>query len=236
MKFAYLTEPPFNYLDNNGRPTGCDVELARHVCTTLGLMPFKPVMTEFPSLLAGLAAGDWRMTTGMFATDARRRVARFSRSIWALPDGLLIRAVDDRQSDGYRAIAASGDARLAVVRDQVQHQTALELGVPSARIDVFESYRDAAGAVRRGHVAGFASVARAHAGYIAQNPTSDLGVVPIAATEKPAAFGCFAFARDDAALVRDVDTVLTEFLGSSAHRQMLARFGFSDAEVDLIAP
>ncbi len=29
MKFAYLIEPPFNYREDDGTVTGCDVELAR---------------------------------------------------------------------------------------------------------------------------------------------------------------------------------------------------------------
>ncbi len=71
MKFAYLIEPPFNYVDAAGRITGCDVELARHVFSQLGLEPFKPVETEFGELLPGLADGRWRMTTGLFSTEKR---------------------------------------------------------------------------------------------------------------------------------------------------------------------
>ena len=31
MKFAYLIEPPFNFRDERGAITGCDVELAKRV-------------------------------------------------------------------------------------------------------------------------------------------------------------------------------------------------------------
>lgn len=91
MKFAYLIEPPFNYIDAVGRVTGCDVELARHVFAQLSIERFEPVEAEFAELLPGLAAGRWRMTTGLFGTEERRTLAAFSRPIWALPDGLLVR-------------------------------------------------------------------------------------------------------------------------------------------------
>ncbi|WP_170610741.1 hypothetical protein [Ruegeria arenilitoris] len=53
--------------------------------------------------------------------------------------------------------------------------------------------------------------------------------------EKPPAFGSFAFRLSDTALLKDVDDFLAEFLGSGAHRKMVASFGFSAEEVDLVA-
>lgn len=91
MRFAYLIEPPFNSVNAKGRVTGCDVELARHVFDALGIAEFDLVGTEFSELLPGLADGRWRMTTGLFGTRERRAFAQFSRPIWALSDGLLIR-------------------------------------------------------------------------------------------------------------------------------------------------
>ncbi|MEM9498986.1 MAG: transporter substrate-binding domain-containing protein, partial [Pseudomonadota bacterium] len=86
MKFAYLIEPPFNYVDASGRVTGCDVELAKYVFSEIGIAGFEPVETEFAELLPGVRDGKWRMTTGLFGTDERRKNALFSRPIWALPD------------------------------------------------------------------------------------------------------------------------------------------------------
>jgi len=57
MKFAYLIEPPFNYVDAAGRVTGCDVELARYVFAEIGITDFEPVETEFAELLPGVVDG-----------------------------------------------------------------------------------------------------------------------------------------------------------------------------------
>ncbi|WP_348528988.1 transporter substrate-binding domain-containing protein [Mesorhizobium australicum] len=90
-KFAYLIEPPFNYRDADGTVTGCDVALARTVLGMVGLHDVEMVETEFAHLLPALSEGRWQMTTGLFATEERRWIAAFSRPIWALPDGLLVR-------------------------------------------------------------------------------------------------------------------------------------------------
>jgi polar amino acid transport system substrate-binding protein len=233
MKFAYLIEPPFNYVDSAGRITGCDVELARHVFSQLGLEPFEPVETEFAELLPGLADGGWRMTTGLFSTEERRRLACFSRPIWALSDGLLVQRGNPLQLSGYTSIANSA-ARLAIIRDQFQHRSAVEFGVPDQRIEIFETYTEAARAVQDGRVDAYASVGRAHTGFMEQHPDWKAGLVAIPEAEKPPAFGSLAFALDDIELRQDVDEVLSVYLGSKEHRRMAARFGYSDAEVDLV--
>ncbi|MEM7724498.1 MAG: transporter substrate-binding domain-containing protein [Pseudomonadota bacterium] len=161
VRVAYLIEPLFNYVNEAGDVTGCDVELARYVLDQLDIDHVEFVETEFAQLLPGLVQGDWHMTTGLFASLERQRVALFSRPIWALPDGLLVRTEDAQRLAGYRSLAVAGGLKLAVIRDQIQHMTALELGVTPGQIRVFETYADAARAVQEGTVNAFASVARA---------------------------------------------------------------------------
>lgn len=234
MKFAYLIEPPFNYIDAEGRVTGCDVELARHVFSQLGIEKFEPVEVEFSELLPGVAGGRWRMTTGLFGMKERCELASFSRPIWALPDGFLVRHGNPLHLCGYASVATTEGTRLAVIRDQFQHRSAVEFGIPDERIKVFETYKQAAKAVRHGQVDAYASVGRAHSGFIEQNPDWKVELVVVPAVEKPPAFGSFAFALDDTTFQREVDDALSAFLGSDEHRRMVGGFGFSDGEVDLV--
>ena len=235
MKFAYLIEPPFNFVTPKGEVTGSDVELARHVFAELGINKFEPMETEFAELLPGLDTGMWRMTTGLFATNERRALASFSRPIWALPDGFLVTKGNPLGISGYRSVADNGDAILAVIRDQFQHRSAISLDVPSERIRIFDTYTHAAKAVRDGSVAAYASVGRAHSGFIAQHTDWGLDLITVSASEKAPAFGSFAFALGDNALRRSVDEVLSHYLGSEDHRRMARQYGFSDSEVDLVA-
>jgi polar amino acid transport system substrate-binding protein len=231
MKFAYLIEPPFNFHEPDGTVTGCDVELARTVFRELG-EAFEPIETEFAALLPGVAAGRWRMTTGLFATDERRKTAAFSRPIWALPDGLLVRKGNPKGLQGYISVARS-DARLAVIRDQIQHRSAIEFGVPDKRIAIFETYHEAADAVASGLVDAYASVARAHAGFLMQHLDARAEVLIVPVEEKPPALGSFAFALGDDTLREAVDSVLERYVGSVEHRAMMTKYGFGDVEIDV---
>ncbi len=236
MKFAYLIEPPFNFKNASGTVLGHDVEIARVICEPLGLA-FEPIETEFAQLLPGLADGRWDMTTGMFATSERQKVAGFTRPIWALSDGLLVSDGNPLGLTGYRSISENETAVLAVIRDQIQHRNAVEFGVPDDRLRIFETYADAANAVIDGHAHAYASVGRAHTGFIARNPGRGLAAVDVPVTEKPPAFGAFAVGLHDHNLLDRVNQILSEFLGSTPHRSIAANYGFAEKEIDqIVAP
>jgi len=234
MKFAYLIEPPFNHKTTEGIVTGTDVELAKHIIHELDLGEFEPIEAEFADLLPGVASGKWQMTTGLFATDERKQIASFSIPIWALPDGLLVTAGNSSNISGYQSIAEHKDRTLAVIRDQVQHRSAIEFGVPEKRLCIFETYTEAANAVLAGKIDAYASVERAHIGYIDLKNEQRLEVVTVPATEKPPAFGCFAFSKQDNTLREDVNCVLRSYYGSEPHRKMMHSFGFNNAEINLV--
>ena len=235
MKFAYLIEPPFNHQDLDGTVTGCDVELARAILGKIGVHDFELVETEFAQLLPGLADGRWRMTTGLFATEERRGIAAFSRPIWALRDGLLVQKGNPKQLTGYRSAALTPGCVLAVIRDQIQHRSAIEFGMPQERILIFDTYADAALAVLEGRADAYASVARAHCSFIEHGDARELTVVTVGAEEKEPAFGSFAFNKSDREFRQAIDAALLGYLGSSEHRSLMESFGFTEAEVEPVA-
>jgi polar amino acid transport system substrate-binding protein len=235
--FAHLEEPPFCFR-TGGRSAGCDVEVARTVLQAIGMPDFDPVVVDFSDLIPGLVAGRWTMTTGLFITPARAELVTFSRPIWALPDGLLVKAGNPKGFAGYASLAADATATLSVVKDQVQHDRARAAGVPAARIREYASQDEAAKAVAAGAVDAYASVAMAHRGYLQHHRNTGLAVIEAsdpadAAADPPV--GAFAFAKSNAGLARAVDEALASYLGSPAHRAMMTGYGFTAAEIDRVA-
>ncbi|MGK6317684.1 hypothetical protein [Neorhizobium sp. DT-125] len=139
------------------------------------------------------------------------------------------------QLTGYRSVAQTNGCVLVVIRDQFQHRSAVELGVPEERILILETYADAATAVLDGRADAYASVARAHGGYLEQNKSLSLETVIVGRDEKEPAFGSFAFNKSDEAFRQTIDEALLAYLGSEQHRAMMKTFGFDDAEIDLVA-
>lgn len=218
MRFAWIAEPPFNFR-KDGSLTGCDVELARYVSSRLG-ETFEPVETEFSDLLDGLADGRWDVTTGMFLTPERMARASFTMPIWSLRDGLLIRRDDVGMIEGYQDIARHG-FKLAVLEGQIQHRTALDLGVPEAAIVVLQSYEEAAEAVATGSARAYASVELAHRSHVEHSDA--FSCVPVPVEEKAAADG--GFACRNAAICDRLNPVLADFIGGDDHAALLRSFG-----------
>lgn len=236
VTFAHLTEPPFCFRRDDGTVGGCDVDVARSVLQAIGVRSVEPVLVEFSELLPGLVDGLWTMTTGLFVTPERGRLVAFSRPIWALPDGILVPAGNPKRVTGYADLAADPTARLAVVRDQVQHDSARRAAVPDGRIDVYGSQDEAAQAVRSGAVDAYASVAMAHRGYLRHAADPALAVVEVSpdAEDSPPPFGAFAFGPLHVDLRDRVDQALQAYLGTPSHRRLMAGYGFTDDQIDLV--
>lgn len=228
--FAHLEEPPFCFVEADGEVAGCDVELARLVCDRIGVTVFQAIRVDFNALIPGLIGQRFHMTTGFFITREREHLVAFSRPIWALADGLLVRAANPRRLCSLDAIAMDRGARLAVVADQVQGTTALKAGVAPDQIRRYASQADASSAVVRGEVDAYLTVAAAHRGYLKRNEIAGLTVIDLHRVDLP--LGGFGFPRHNSGLKEAVDTALADILGSPTHRAMMVRYGFSDADID----
>lgn len=220
MRFAWITEPPFNFLDG-GKLTGCDVELVKYAFSELG-ETFEPVHTTFADMLPGLEDGRWDVTTGMFITPERAVRAHFTNPIWALRDGLLVAKQIAGSVSGYRTLSEM-NGKIAVLRGQVQRGTALSFGISENRIAVFNDYGEAAQAVVNGDVLAYSSVELAHRAYLDRNPDNGLTCVAIPGTEKPADAG--GLACGNSRIRNDLNKVLQGIVGTPRHDELLRSFG-----------
>lgn len=237
--FAYLDEPPFCAPGGAGQAIGCDVEVARAVLEAIGVRRIETRLVTFAELLPGVAAGQWTINTPLFVTADRCRLVDFSRPVWSLADGFMVRADDADRFTSYTALAADPAAILGVVADQVQEHAALDAGVPPTRIRRFATQRDVVTAVLEGRVDAYASVAMAHCGYLQGTPQPRLTVVDFGGAghgDAKAAEGAYSFAKSSGALRRAVDAQLDLFLGTPPHRALMARYGFTHTDIDRVAP
>ena len=231
--FAYLDEPPFCAPAADG-PVGCDVEVAFAVLCAIGIERIEAKLVTFADLLPGVASGAWQINTPLFVTPERARLVDFSRPVWSLADGLMVRAGNPKHLTSYQALAAHADARLVVVADQVQEQRALAAGLPPARVLRVATQPEAVAAVRDGRADAYASVAMAHRGFLRAGPDARMAVVDFGADGGAAAEGAYSFAKTNADLRRAFDEELGRFLGSPEHRAIMRRYDFTDADIDRV--
>ena len=228
--FAYIDEPPFALPGARG----CDVELALAGLAAIGIGPAQTVLTTFGELLPGLQDGRWQMTTAMFITPQRAELVDFSRPVWALGDGLVVRKEDAVAPRSLQEIARRG-LRLAVVRGQVQRQAAERAGVRDAQFRVFEAQEPAVAAVLAGEADAYISTAVGNRSYVAATAPDRLEVADL---EMPggAPLGGFAFAKSASYARTRFDAWLAGWLGGPAHRALAARWGLGAWEIEPALP
>ena len=233
VTFACIDEPPFARPGPEGSADGCDVELALTGLRAIGVRCVEVHLTTFAELMPGVASGRWTMNTPLFVSAERARVVSFSRPVWALRDGLVVRARNPRGVTSYRAIAA-GRLVLALVSGQIQRHSALAAGVQSSQIIELDTQHEALQAVREGRADAYASTALGNRTVVRQaqdlisvDATDDLDRAP--------PLGAFSFAQESGELRTAFDRFLQAYLGSAEHRARMARHGLTAAEIDPVA-
>jgi polar amino acid transport system substrate-binding protein len=106
ITLAYIEEPPFGWTAADGSATGADIELATVVLRAMGATHIMPRLTTFAELLPGVAAGRWDLNVPLFVTPERMAAVDFSLPVWAIGDGLLVRAGNPMALTSYHAVAA----------------------------------------------------------------------------------------------------------------------------------
>lgn len=235
---AYIDEPPFGRPGPDGTGTGCDVELARFVLREIGIKDVVTYLTTFAELLPGVASGRWTLNVPLFVTPERAAMVSFSRPVWALQDGFIVRAGNPKGLDSYGAVAAVEDARLGVVVGQVQREAAVRAGVPSSRISLFSTQEAVVQALIAGDIDAYASTALGNRVFLRELNNPALLAVDLVNSASPSTatnpVGAFSFANQNTVLRHRFDTCLARYLGSPGHRELMARHGLSLREIDPI--
>lgn len=232
---AYIEEPPFGWTGEGGVALGSDIELAREVLRALGIERIESRLTTFADLLPGIERGDWDVNVPLFITAARAERIDFSLPVWALLDGFLVRPGNPGQLTGYEAVAQREQTRLGVITGQVQHDAARRAGIPDERIDEFATQQGAIDALLAGRIDAYASTALGNRTLAQQRRDAALTAVPLEASSpqnNPVPRGAFSFSKANRALREAFDAQLKVYLGSPDHRERMARYGFTHAEID----
>lgn len=236
MVLAYLNEPPFCWKDAAGEVVGLDIEVAFTVLKALGIESVETRLAAFADFIPGVAAGAWTINVPMFVTPERAKRVAFSRPVWSLADGLMMRAHDPRTFASYEAVGRQETAVIGVIAGQIQHDAALRAGIPVNRLKVFSAPEDAIEALLAGGIDAYASAAMVHRGLLRERRDERLRVADFDDTAGEPALGAYSFALSNVELLTAFNRQLASFLGSPQHLEIAARYGFTGAEMACVNP
>jgi len=141
----------------------------------MGIKDLEVRKVEFSELLTGVAAGRWTMNTALFVTPERCKTVAYSNPIWALGDGMIVRAGNPKRIGSYASVAKT-DARIGVVKGTAQVATAKAAGVPADRIVEFGTQEEVIAAIKAGRVDAYPNTALGHRALLASLRDADLAL------------------------------------------------------------
>lgn len=237
IRIGYAVEPPYAFLADDGQVTGESPVVAREVARRLGVTRTEWVQTAFADLIRDLDAGRFDViAAGMFITPERAALVLFSEPTFRVRQDLLVRTGNPRRLHSYADAVATGDAHIAVLSGAIEETLLRAEGLPRDRMLAVPDALTGWVAVASGAVDGLA-LSSPSIRWMAK--ASDLSRVEVAepftqsgvAMAVKLGFGAFAFRRSDGPLRDAWNGVLRSYIGSDEHRRLVARFGFTAAEL-----
>jgi polar amino acid transport system substrate-binding protein len=237
-RVGYANEAPFAYHDSaTQRLTGEAPEVARVVLGQLGVRRIEGVLTDFGSLIPGLQAGRFDLiAAGMYITPPRCRQVLFTNPTYAIGEALLVRRGNPLELHSFEDLIALPDARLGVVTGTIQIDYARGLGIDPDRLLILPDPPSALAALEADRIDAYAATAltvqdllqrRANHRVERAEPFRN----PLIDGKDARGYGAFALRKEDTALRRLIDEQLAAFLGTPAHRELVAPFGFTPTEL-----
>jgi polar amino acid transport system substrate-binding protein len=236
LRIGYAVEAPYALLAADGRVTGEAPETARLVAARLGVRRIEWVQTAFDTLITELDEGRYDLVAaGLFVQPARAARVRFSASKLRVGAGLLVRSGNPAGLHSYADAVAGAQVRIAVVAGSVEHESLRARGLPEERLLVVPDADSGRAAVETQAAEALAlslpttrDMARRSAGRLESVAVGGRA----SASEAAARFDvAFAFASGHEALARAWDRELATVLGSRAHLEAIAPFGFLPSDL-----
>ncbi|SDZ44870.1 amino acid ABC transporter substrate-binding protein, PAAT family [Variovorax sp. YR634] len=231
VRIAYIEEPPFYWTGSDQRATGADIELADVVLRAIGATSIEHHLTTFEEFLPGVKEGRWDMNVPIFVTTERAEHVAFSVPVWTLGDGFLVHRGNSKALASYAALAARSDARLGVIPGQVQIHAAKSAGVADSQLVAFKDQPEAVAALLAGKIDAFAATAIGNRDTASKHSELE-AVAHEAGKAANSPVGAFSFSKGNHALLQAVNDQLRAYLGSADHRKLVAKYGFTETEIN----
>lgn len=230
IRVGFANEAPYGFADPNGDLTGEAPTVAKAIMNKLGVKDIQGVLTEFGSLIPGLAAGRFDMiAAGMFITPQRCQQILFSNPDYIAAEGLAVKKGNPRNLTDYTSVAKAG-ASLGVETGAVEGGYAQGDGVKSSQIQQFPNGPTGMQALKSGRIDAFSLTAISLEYLKSTGSYGDIDVVSFIPTAKGKPIksgGGYGFRKSDTAIVDKFNQQLAAMQKSGELASLVGKFGFT---------
>lgn len=159
VTIAHPNEIPYTYI-KDGKLTGGTIEVARKVFARMGINDVRGVLTEFQSLIPGVIARRFDLTSTMYITPERCKKVAFSNPLWVSGEALIVKADTSKHVTSYLDMAADPNYKVGYLAGGtgiIKHFK--EAGLKDSQLIPIADPPTAITAIKTGRIDGYASVA-----------------------------------------------------------------------------
>ena len=167
----------------------------------------------------------------MFITPERCAAVAFSDPTYVVGEAFAVQEGNPKSLTDYATISERPDARIGLIAGTVEYNYALVTGIPADRAPLYRNFAKALEALKAGEVDAVGLTSLTAQGLVDGEPDLEATpqFFPNLDGKEVKGYGGFAFRKDDQDLLEAFNAELADFLGSDAHRDLAAPFGFTAA-------
>ncbi|WP_421556611.1 ectoine/hydroxyectoine ABC transporter substrate-binding protein EhuB [Pseudomonas kitaguniensis] len=146
-------EQPYAYIGTDGKITGANVEVLEAILKSLGITRIETPITDFGSLVPGLAAGRFDLIgAGLFINASRCKVIGYSNPVTRSGGAFIVKAGNPLKLHSLQDVAANPKARLATQTGSNQVQEARDTKIAASNVVLFDKDTEALAALEADRV------------------------------------------------------------------------------------
>lgn len=233
VRVGVANEPPYGYVDEEGRLTGEAPTIARHILADIDpAIELEPVVVNFGKLIPELNAGNIDIiAAGMYVTPQRCQQVAFTAPTYKIGEAFAVKKGNPKSLTDFESVAQNHDAKVGIMAGTVEYNYAYDAGIPGDRALLYADYDAALRALNRGEIDAVAMTALTVRTLIKRRGLDDVESTPQFYPEadggKKVGYGAFAVRKADTDLLAAFNSRLKDFVGTQEHWSMVAPYGFT---------
>jgi polar amino acid transport system substrate-binding protein len=236
IRIAIANEVPYGYVDSSGSARGVGPDVAVAVLDALGVRDIQWIVTNFKRLIPGLKADRFDIVAAEMAIlPGRCRQVLYSEPNSSYGEGLLLPATNPLDLHSFEVFARRPDLKIAIMAGADHYEILTSLGVPEERMVILNNNVDAIAAVAGGRADAYAATSLTASNLAARSDLVEVAARfrdPVIDGRPVRSWGGFAFGPEDHALRDAFNVALLKFKQTDEWRSILARHGFTDADIE----
>lgn len=236
IEIATANEVPYGFVNAAGEAEGIGPEVATAVLNNLGVEEIQWVVTQFGSLIPGLAADRFEMVAAEQAIlPDRCEQVLFSKVSSSYGEGMLVPAGNPKGLNSYDDFVEDRSLKLGIMSGADQLDFAHAYGIGEDQIVMIPTNNDALSAVAAGRVDAYVATGLT-AFNLAENSdrvevVEDF-VTPVVDGEPVRSWGGFTFKLENEELRDTFSEALAEFQETDEYTEILKKHGLTDADIE----